>query len=86
MSSIYCNYFIDSISFNSSSEIIATPKVWALVSLLPASSPAKTYEVFFETDELVFPPFCSMSFEASLLVIVGSVPVRTKVKKRLHMS
>lgn len=49
------------------------PKVWALVSLLPASSPAKTYEVFFETDELVFPPFCSMSFEASLLVIVGSV-------------
>ena len=50
-----------------------------MVSLLPASSPAKTYEVFFETDELVLPPFCSMSFEASLLVIVGSVSVSTKV-------
>ena len=67
------------ISLNSLSVITGSPKDWALVSLLPASRPAKTYEVFLETDDDALPPLSSIIFDASFLVRVGSVPVKTKV-------
>ena len=55
------------------------PSVCAFVSLLPASSPATTYDVFFETEDVTLPPFFSISAVASARVSVGSVPVRTNV-------
>ena len=59
-----------------------------MVSLLPASSPASTTEVFFETEPLTFPPFASIMAEASFREREGSVPVKTKVspEKRLPFS
>ena len=58
-----------------------TVKGTNFVNLRQAGDPVELGRAYSEqgADELVFPPFCSMSFEASLLVIVGSVPVRTKV-------
>ena len=41
------------------------PSVCALVSLLPASSPANTTVVFLETEDAVLPPCFSMIAAAS---------------------
>ena len=49
----FCHFII---SANCSSLIIVTPKSVAFWSFEPAASPAKTYVVFFETDEDAFPP------------------------------
>ena len=50
MSSIYCNYSIDSISFNSSSEIIATPKVSTSVNETAQTSNAELPKIYNPTN------------------------------------
>src|SRR5690606_10824428 len=68
-----------SIRKSCASSMTATPSCCAFSSLLPASSPATTKSVFFDTEPLVFPPACLMRASASLRLSVGSVPVMTKV-------
>ena len=55
------------------------PSELALVSLLPAASPATTKEVLEETEPLTLPPAVLILSLASSRESVGSVPVRTKV-------
>ena len=54
-------YYIHSILSSSASSIILTPRACALVSLLPAASPATTYPVLEDTDPLTLPPFAFIS-------------------------
>ena len=68
-------YFI--ISSNSCSEIIVTPKSCAFVNFEPASSPAKTYDVFLDTELDVFPP------NFSIISLASSPVAATSAKKNL---
>ncbi|MDF2882774.1 MAG: hypothetical protein K0R54_3331 [Clostridiaceae bacterium] len=54
--SIYPHIYYLIISLSSSSEIICIPKLSALVNLVPASSPASTYDVFLLTLPETLPP------------------------------
>ena len=53
------------------------PRLCALVSLLPASSPATTKAVFLLTEPDAFPPWLLIRSSACFLLRVGSVPVTT---------
>ena len=64
---------------NSSCFIIRTPRFIALLSLLPAFSPAITANVLEETEEEHLPPSRSIAAEAVLRSMLVNVPVRTKV-------
>ena len=64
---------------NSASPITRTPSEFAFVSFEPASAPAITADVFFDTLDDTFPPRAFISAEASSRVIEESVPVRTNV-------
>ena len=55
------------------------PNFCALSNLLPASSPANTKLVLAETEDEHLPPLSSISFCASALFNVGSVPVSTNI-------
>ncbi len=57
----------------------ATPSACAFSSFDPASLPATTQSVFFDTDPATLPPSDSIISLASSRVSVGSVPVRTNV-------
>ena len=59
--------------------MISTPSSRAFSSLLPASSPASTTDVFLLTPPETFPPRASMRLFASSRFSVGSVPVSTKI-------
>ena len=74
------------ISSNSSSVMTGMPSVRALSSLLPAASPARTYDVFFETEDDALPPKDSTMALASSRVYFVSVPVRTNVLPRKRLS
>ena len=64
---------------NSFSSITSIPSSFALASFPPASLPATTTSVFFETEDVTYPPFDSMRCFASERVRFSSVPVRTNV-------
>ena len=57
-----------------------TPSCSAFVALLPASAPAITAHVFFETDPVTLAPSFRNAASASGRVSVSSLPVRTSVR------
>ena len=67
------------LEINSSSFQIVIPSSFALINLLPASCPATTTEVFLDTELDVLPPNSSILIDASSLVSLSNVPVRTNV-------
>src|SRR5690606_2356895 len=74
------NYAAPSSSRKSSaSSITVMLSAAALASLSPASSPATTAVVRFETADLTTPPAASIRAVASRRLRVGSVPVSTKI-------
>src|SRR6185312_13055053 len=75
-----CPLPFSSIARRAASSSVLTPSCTALSSFDPASSPATTKLVFFETEPETLPPAASMRSLASSRVRVGSVPVRTKVR------
>ena len=62
---------------SSASSITSMPSVCALVSLLPAASPATTKAVFLLTEDAGLPPLRAIRSSASFRESVGSVPVTT---------
>ena len=64
---------------NPASSNTTSPNSRALSSLLPASSPATTKWVFFDTEPATLPPAASISARASSRPSVGRVPVSTRV-------
>ena len=64
---------------SSASLITLIPSLLAFSSLLPASSPASTKDVFLLTEPLTLPPAASISSFASVRLMEGSVPVMTTV-------
>src|SRR6267378_409555 len=67
-------------SRNLFSSSTVTPRLRALSSLLPASSPATTKSVFFDTDPATLWPFASSAARASSRVIDDRLPVSTNVR------
>jgi hypothetical protein len=63
---------------NSPSSITDTPSCCAFSSLLPASAPATTKSVFFDTEAVTFPPAVMISCPAPSRVSEGRAPVSTK--------
>ena len=77
---LHCSLYLLIIFKNSASVNTGTPKAFAFVSLLPASRPAKTNEVFLETEDDALPPNSSIKLFASSLERESSVPVTTMVR------